>query len=172
MNRVILGCLVVAVLAIPSFAMADTASGTLVVTGTVASSITVIIESGGTFTGGSTNTGTSALGTISKYGAIPANFTRSTTSSNWTLATTVGVRVEKANSISTVYTLNASLLTAPAGGVTWTLNAVALTTGVQALGSGFTYGLSPTYPLTILIPDSVTSTTTIDNTIVFGAVSA
>jgi len=64
----------------------------------------------------------SALGSISKYGSAPTGFTLARGASNWTLSTTVGAKVDKANLTSTDYTLTAQLGSAPASGVTWKLN--------------------------------------------------
>ena len=171
MNKLMIGCFLVGILAVPTLVNADTSAGTLTVTGTVASSITLTVESaGGTFTYGGTDS-TTVLGTISKLGAIPTGFTRSTTSTTWTLASTIGVKVVKANSISTAYTLNAQLGSAPATGVIWTVNAVALTTGIQALTAAGVYGATPIYVWSILVPDSLASTSAIDNVVQFSAVS-
>ena len=85
-------------------------------------------------------------------------------------ASTIGVKVVKANSISTAYTLNAQLATAPATGVIWTVDAVALTTGIQALTAAGVYGSSPTYSWTILIPDTLATASAIDNVVQFSAV--
>lgn len=171
MNKFMIGCFLAALLAIPTFAKAETASGTLTVTGTVVGSITVTIESaGGTFTQGGTAAALTDLGSISKFGAIPTGFTRSTTATSWTLLSSIGVKVVKANSISTAYTLNAQLATAPATGVIWTVNAVALTTGIQALTAAGVYGSTPTYSWSILIPDTLATASAIDNVVQFSAV--
>src|SRR4051794_26844659 len=104
-------------------ASAATSSGTLTVTGTIDSSISLTIESaGGTTSGTGTAAATSALGSISKYGSAPTGFTLARGASNWTLSSTVGVQVDKANLTSTDYTLTAQLGSAPARGVTWKLN--------------------------------------------------
>src|ERR1043165_575635 len=113
----------VAMLAFASVASAATSSGTLTVTGTVESSISLTVESaGGTTSGTGTAAATSALGSISKYGSAPTGFTLARGASNWTISSTVGVQVDKANLTSTDYTLTAQLGSAPASGVTWKLN--------------------------------------------------
>lgn len=173
MKKVIIGSFFVAMLAAPTLVSAqDTASGTLTVTGTVVSSIRLtIVSAGGAFS----NAGTAALtdlGAISKFGALPASFTRSTTASTWTLASSVGVTVEKANSISTAYTLNAKLATAPAAGVIWKVNDFTLNAAtVTAMTAAGAWGSAPTYPWSIEIPDSLTSASAIDNVIEFSAIS-
>src|SRR5690349_23201876 len=98
-----------------SVASAETSSGTLTVTGTVASSINLTIESaGGTTSGTGTAAATSALGSISKFSAAPTGFTLARSGSDWTISSTVGVKVDKANLTSTDYTLTAQLGSAPA----------------------------------------------------------
>src|SRR5947199_4726014 len=120
--------LVVAILTMTALsASAATSSGTLTVTGTVESSISLTVESaGGTTSGTGTAAATSALGSISKYGSAPTGFTLARGASNWTLSSTVGVQVDKANLTSTDYTLTAQLGSAPASGVTWKLNSSTL----------------------------------------------
>ena len=174
MNKVTIGCLLVAVLAVPAFVQAqDTASGTLTVTGTVVSSINLTIESaGGSFSGAGTSGAATDLGSISKFGALPTNFTRATTANTWTLASSVGVLVEKANSASTAYTLNAKLSSAPATGVVWKVNALTLNAStVTAMTAAGAWGTSPTYAWSIQIPDSLPTASAIDNVIEFSAIS-
>ena len=151
----------------------DTAAGTLSVTGTVVSSISLTIESaGGTFTQGGTSAALTDLGSISKFGALPTGFTRTTTATTWTLLSNVGVKVQKANSISTAYTLNAKLSTAPATGVIWTVNAFALNaTTVTAMTAAGAWGTSPTYAWTITVPDTLATASAIDNVLQFSAIS-
>jgi hypothetical protein len=174
MNKVIIGCFAVAVLAFPTFVKAqDTASGTLTVSGTVVSSITLSIESaGGTFTQGGTDAALTDLGSISKFGAVPTGFTRAIAPTTWTLSSAVGVKVLKANSISTAYTLNAKLATAPATGVVWSLNSFALnaTTDTAMTDTGV-YAASPTYVWSIQIPDSLATASAIDNVIELSAIA-
>jgi hypothetical protein len=123
-------------------ASAATSSGTLTVTGTVESSINLTIESaGGTTSGTGTAAATSALGNISKYGSAPTGFTLARGASDWTLSSTVDVKVDKANLTSTDYTLTGQLGSAPASGVTWKLNGSTLSDSAAAtLTSTGTYG--------------------------------
>src|SRR5256885_10083572 len=110
----------VVMLAFASVASAATSSGTLTVTGTVESSISLTIESaGGTTSGTGTAAATSDLGSISKYGSAPTGFTLARGASNWTISSTVRVQVDKANLTSTDHTLTAQLGSAPASRVTW-----------------------------------------------------
>ena len=174
-KNTILGAAILGVFAFSGAASAqDTATGTLAVTGTIASSISLTIESAGGTTGGlGTNAATSALGTISKFGGIvPTSFTRTVTATDWKLASNIGVKVVKANSISSAYTLNAKLNSAPVTGVAWTVNAVLLNaTTAQALTAAGVYDAIGSYSWELVIADSVPTATAIDNTIMFDAIA-
>jgi predicted secreted protein len=156
-------------LAIPSGAIS---SGTLTVTGTVISSITLTVESaGGTTSGTGTEAATSALGSVSKFGSAPTGFTLARGASNWALSSTVGVKVDKANLTSTDYTLTAQLGSAPASGVTWRLNGSTLSdSAATTLTSTGTYGSTGSYSWDIIVADSAAAAA-IDNTINFTAVA-
>jgi predicted secreted protein len=153
-------------------AVAATASGTLTVTGTVDSSLTLVVQSaGGTTSGTGTAAATSALGTISKYGSAPTGFTLARGASNWTLSSTVGVQVDKANLTSTDYTLTAQLGSAPASGVAWKLNGSTLSdSAATTLTRTGTYGSTGSYSWDIVVADSA-SAAAIDNAIDFTATS-
>ena len=155
-----------------TIATADTSSGTLTVTGTVESSINLTIESaGGTTSGTGTAAATSALGSISKYGSAPTGFTLARGASNWTLSSTVGVKVDKANLTSTDYTLTAQLGAAPASGINWKLNGSTLSDSAAAtLTSTGTYGSTGSYSWDIVVADSAAAAA-IDNSINFTATS-
>ncbi len=162
----------VAVLAIAGTASAATGSGTLTVTGTVESSINLLIQSaGGTTSGTGTSAATSALGSISKYGSAPTGFTLARGASNWTLSSTVGVEVDKANLTSTDYTLTAQLGSAPASGVTWKLNGSTLSdSAATTLTSTGTYASTGSYSWDIVVADTAAAAA-IDDTINFTATS-
>jgi len=155
-----------------TMASADTSSGTLTVIATVDSSINLTIESaGGTTSGLGTAAATSNLGTISKYGSAPTGFTLARGASNWTLSSTVGVKVDKANLTSTDYTLTAQLGSAPASGITWKLNGSTLSDSAAAtLTSTGTYASTGSYSWDIVVADSA-SAAAIDNAINFTATS-
>lgn len=161
-----------AILLVTPAAMADTSSGTLTVTGTVESSINLTIESAGGTTGGlATNAATSALGNFSKYGSAPTGFTLARGASDWTISSTVGVKVEKANLTSTDYTLTAQLGSAPATGVTWKLNGSTLSdSAATTLTSTGTYASTGSYSWDIVVDDSAAAAA-IDNAIGFTATS-
>jgi hypothetical protein len=153
-------------------ASAATSSGTLTVTGTIESSISLTIESAGGTTGGTgTAAATSDLGNISKYGSAPTGFTLARGTSDWTISSTVGVQVVKANLTSDDYTLDAQLGSAPATGVTWKLNGSALndSTPTPLTDSG-EYASTDSYSWDIVVTDSVAAAA-IDNSITFTATS-
>ena len=163
----------VAIVAVLSLhAMAATSSGTLTVTGTIESSISLTVESaGGTTSGTGTAAATSALGSISKFGSAPTGFTLARGASNWTLSSTVGVQVDKSNLTSTDYTLTVQLGSAPASGVTWKLNGSTLSdSAATTLTSTGTYGSTGSYSWDIVVADSAAAAA-IDNTINFTATS-
>jgi predicted secreted protein len=159
-------------LAAAGSASAATSSGTLTVTGTIESSISLTIESaGGTTSGTGTAAATSALGSISKYGAAPTGFTLARGASDWTLSSTVGVKVDKANLTSTNYTLTAQLGSAPASGVAWKLNGSTLSdSAATTLTSTATYGSTGSYSWDIVFADSAAAGA-MDNAIGFTATS-
>jgi predicted secreted protein len=153
-------------------ASAETSTGTLTVTGTVESSINLTIQSaGGTTSGTGTAAATSALGGISKYGAAPTGFTLARGASDWTISSTVGVKVEKANLTSTDYTLEAQLGSAPDSGIVWKLNGSTLSdSSATTLTSTGTYGSTGSYSWDIVVADSAAAAA-IDNAIDFTATS-
>jgi hypothetical protein len=160
------------VLGISSLASAATSSGTLTVTGTVESSISLTIESaGGTTSGTGTDAATAALGNISKFSAAPTGFTLARGASDWTISSTVGVKVDKSNLTSTDYTLTAQLGSAPASGVTWKLNGSTLSdSAATTLTSTGTYASTGSYSWDVVVADSA-SAAAIDNAISFTATS-
>jgi predicted secreted protein len=163
---------VVAALALSTCAFAATSSGTITVTGTIESSISLTVESaGGTTSGTGTAAATSALGSISKYGSAPTGFTLARGASNWTLSSTIGVQVDKANLTSTDYTLTAQLGSAPASGVTWKLNGSTLSdSAATTLTSTGTYGSTGSYSWDVVVADSAAAAA-VDNAIDFTATS-
>ena len=170
MKKAVLTALATALFA--TIAFADTSSGTLTVTATVDSSINLTIESaGGTTSGTGTAAATSALGSISKFGSAPTGFTLARGASDWTLSSTVGVKVDKANLTSTDYTLDAQLGSAPASGIVWKLNGSTLSdSAATTLTSTGTYGSTGSYSWDIVVADS-SAAAAIDNAINFTATS-
>jgi predicted secreted protein len=160
------------IVGLSGLANASTSEGTLSVTGTIESSISLTIESaGGETSGTGTAAATSALGSISKYGSAPTGFTLARGASDWTLSSTVGVQVDKANLDSTDYTLTAQLGALPASGVTWKLNGSTLSdSAATTLTSTGTYGSTGSYSWDIVVADSAAAAA-IDNVIAFTATS-
>jgi hypothetical protein len=153
-------------------AWAATSSGTLTVTGTIESSISLTVESaGGTTSGTGTSAATSDLGNISKFGSAPTGFTLARGASNWTISSTIGVQVVKANLTSTDYTLTAQLGSAPASGVAWKLNGSTLSdSAATTLTSTGTYASTGSYSWDIVVADSAAAAA-IDNAVNFTATS-
>jgi predicted secreted protein len=172
MKKLMFVIAVLVVSTVAGTASAATSSATLTVTGTVESSISITVESaGGTTSGTGTAAATSDLGTISKYGSAPTGFTLARGASNWTISSTVGVAVAKANLTSTDYTLTAQLGSAPASGVTWKLNGSTLSdSAATTLTSTGTYASTGSYSWDIVVADSA-SAAAIDNAINFTATS-
>lgn len=172
MKKTVLSAAVVLSLFGTTAAFAATSSGTLTVTATVESSINLTVESaGGTTSGTGTAAATSDLGSISKYSAAPTGFTLARGASDWTLSSTVGVKVDKANLTSTDYTLTAQLGSAPASGVTWKLNGSTLSdSSATTLTSTGTYGSTGSYSWDVVVADSAAAAA-IDNAISFTATS-
>ncbi|MEO8380325.1 MAG: hypothetical protein ABI779_11730 [Acidobacteriota bacterium] len=168
MKRIILVAALTLVTA--SVASAATNTGTLTVTGLIESSISLTIESaGGTTSGTGTAAATSALGNISKYGLPPTAFTLARGASDWTLSSTVGIKVEKANLTSTDYQLDAQLGSAPASGVVWKLNGSTLSdSAATVLTSTGTYASTGSFSWDIVIADSAAAAA-VDNAINFTA---
>src|SRR5439155_26944791 len=166
MKKIILAIAILATLSFAGGAFAATSSGTLTITGTVESSISLTVESaGGTTSGTGTAAATSLLGSISKYGSAPTGFTLARGASDWTLSSNVGVKVAKANLTSTDYTLTAQLGSAPATGIVWKLNGSTLSDSAAAtLTSTGTYASTSNYAWDIVVADSA-SAAAIDNTI-------
>ena len=172
MKNVIAAGFIVAVLAVASNASAATSSGTLTVTGTIESSISLTVESaGGTTSGTGTAAATSDLGNISKFGSAPTGFTLARGASDWTLSSTVGIQVVKANLTSTDYSLTAQLGSAPASGVAWKLNGSTLSdSAATTLTSTGTYASTGSYSWDIVVADSAAAAA-MDDTINFTATS-
>jgi hypothetical protein len=148
-------------LAIPSIARAqDTSTGTLTVTATVDGSIGLTFENdaaGVSMAGAGTNAATMALGSISAYDALSTpGVTRTVSATDFTVSSPFGVKVVKANTSSGTYTLEAALASADATN-TWKINATALTTTNQSLGSTYTYGFAVAHTVYLTVPFSAST---------------
>lgn len=160
-----------AALAMPVLSAAQSASGTLAVSATVQSSISMVFNSnasGVTLGGAGTNAATLNFGNISAYGTPPANVTEIVGGSSFTVSTPFNVLVNMANSSSANYTLKAQLNTADAVN-TWALNSTTITNASQAtLTTSGAYGSGTAYTLALTVPFS-SSASSISNTINFAA---
>ena len=165
---------ILAAFALTAVVNAQTGSGTLGVTATVQGSINMTFStdaSGLAMTGTGTSTASLPLGTVSMYGGtLPANVTRTVNGLvSFNLATPFDVRVDLANSISTAYTLNASLSTADATNK-WLIGATDISAGGPfALTAAGVYGTAVAYTLKLTVPASATAGL-ISNSINFTAV--
>jgi hypothetical protein len=137
-----------------------TSTGTLIVTATIESSISLTFEtdaSGVSLVGAGTSSATLAFGTVSAYGTIATgNVTRTLGASDFTVSSPFGVKVVKANSASTTYTLQAALASADATN-TWTIGSTALTTANQTLGSSYSYGGAVPHTMKLTVPFSASA---------------
>lgn len=112
--------------------------------------LTFLTVSGGrTITGSGTGTGSLDFGTVSRYGPLPTNVTRSTTATNYTLTTNVGMRVTKSGETSTTYTFRARIVTASS--FTWRVNNTNMTTSFTTISASRNYNTTYSYPLRIII---------------------
>jgi hypothetical protein len=144
------------VLMLPAFAAAqDTSSGTLTVTATVESSIGLTFENdaaGVALTGAGTNAASMSLGSISAYNTFATpGVSRTVGASNFTVSSAFGVKVVKANSASSTYTLSAALGSADTTN-TWRINATSLTTSSQSLGASYSYGSAVAHTMYLTVP--------------------
>jgi hypothetical protein len=172
-NRLILTSVLTA-FALTGVANAQTGSGTLGVTATIAGSINLTFvtdASGLPLTGTGTSTASLSFGTISMFGgSVPTNVTKTDNgTTSFSMSTPFDVRVDLANSISTAYTLNVTLATADATNA-WLIGATDISSGGPfALTAAGEYGIAVPYTLKITVPATETAGT-ITNSIGFTAV--
>ena len=161
-----------AVLALPVLSAAQTtASGTLAVSATLSSSISLVFNtdaSGVALTGAGSNAASLNFGTISAYGALAANVSRTVGAASFTVSTPFDVHVDKSNTASANYTLSAQLAAADAVN-SWALGATAVTSASAAtLTAAGAYGSDVPYTLGLTVPFTNTAAS-ISNTINFVA---
>jgi hypothetical protein len=152
---------VASLLTVPTFVAAqETSTGTLTVTATVESSISLTFENdaaGVALAGAGTNAATMALGSISAYETISTpGVTRTTAAADFTVSSPFGVKVVKANTSSGSYTLAAALGSTDTTN-TWKINAITLTTANQSLGAGYGYGSAVTHTMYLTVPFSAST---------------
>lgn len=149
------------ILMAPALAAAQDASvGTLTVTATVDSSIALTFENdaaGVALAGAGTSAATLALGTVSAYETIATTgVNRTVTATDFTVSSSFGVKVVKANSTSGTYTLAASLGSADTTN-TWKIDAVTLTTTDADLGNAYGYGAAVPHTVYLTVPVSASA---------------
>lgn len=161
-----------AAIAMPIMSAAQTASGTLTVKATIASSISMVFNSDASgvalSSGAGTNAATLDFGSISAYGALGGNISRTVAASSFTVSTPFDVHVDKSNSSSANYTLKAQLGSADAVN-TWALSGTAISSASQStLTATGAYGADAPYTLALTVPFS-SAAPSINNTINFVA---
>jgi hypothetical protein len=156
----------------PSIAAAESATSTLTLQAEVESSITFSIEAaGGTTSGLGSPDATAALGTVSRFSGAPSGFNLSRGASEWTLSSSIGVKVVLSNLTSLDYTLTGQLQAAPPAGVTWKVGGVTLGDVAPAtLTATAQYLVTQTFSWQIVV-DNDASDGSIGNTIAFTAIA-
>jgi hypothetical protein len=141
-----------------NIASATSASGTMAVSVTVASSVSFVINtdaSGLTLTNSGTSAVTAAFGTMSAYGGtVPTGVTRTVNApTNWKISTPFDVVVQVANQTSSNYTLTAQLQTSDSTN-TWQIGSNTITSSSAAtLTATGAYGTT-VYTFALTIPFS------------------
>ena len=172
-NRFLLAS-VLSAFALTGIANAQTGSGTLGVSATVAGSISLTFvtdASGLAVTGTGTSTASLPFGTVSMFGgSVPTNVTKAVNgTTSFTLSTPFDVRVDLANSASTTYTLTATLAASDAVN-TWALGATDISSGAGfALTAAGVFATDVPYTLHLTVPAS-RAAGALSNTIGFTAV--
>lgn len=153
MKRTLIIAAIVA-LVLPTAAMAQTASGTLTVTATVQSSMTLVFSTapaGVALGGNNTNAATLAFGNVSAYGTIATpNVTRSVNAADFTVSSPVLVVANKSNIANPTFRMQARVDVADTTVVTF--GGVALTAvdqDITTAGAWGAAGNSETVMLTI-----------------------
>jgi hypothetical protein len=156
----------------PAMASNPTASGTLGVSATVASSIsmTFVTDASGVALGGTgTNAATLAFGSIQAYGGVvPTNATRTVNgTTSFTYSSPFDINVAEENSASATYTLAAALgATSPD---TFAVDATTLSTSSQTITATGAYASNAVHTLALTVPFSVASGTVINSNVNFTA---
>lgn len=146
-----------------------TSSGTLTVSATVTSSISMVLDSdssGVALTGSGTNAATLAFGSVSAFNTEPTNVTGSydNTNSQFTVTTPFDVYVTQANGTSSNYTFAAALHTSDSTN-TWKIGGTTLTTTSQSISTTDSYGANVSHVLSLTIPYATANSTAISEQI-------
>jgi hypothetical protein len=175
-NKVILfAALVAGLFLMPGLAsaQAQTSSGTLAVTATVQSSISLTFgtaTNGVALTGSGTNVATLGFGNVSRYTSPPANVVETVAATTFTVSTPFDVSVVKSNLTSANYALTAQVQTADTVN-TWMIDTFPLaifSTAATSLTVTGVYGTNVLHTLYLTIPFSA-GATVISNVINFVA---
>ena len=149
--------LVVALLTVP-----------VVLSASIALEFLTAASGGRPVTGSGTATASMDFGTISKYGALGTNLTRSTTTSDYTISTNLSTRVTEVGE-GPKYSLRARIVTASV--FTWKVGATVLSTTLATIASNRNYNTTYTYALQIVIPDAQTTGLSISQDLEFLAIA-
>src|SRR4051812_26885006 len=174
MKKRLLLASVLSAFALSGVASAQTGSGTLGVTETVAGSINLTFvtdASGLAVTGTGTSTAALPFGTVSMYGGtVPTNVTKTVNgTTSFSVATPFDVKVDLANSASATFILTATLATPDAVNI-WLIGATDISDGGAAqLTATGAYATATPYTLHLTTPRTATAGL-ITNSIGFTAV--
>lgn len=94
---------------------------------------------------------TLAFGTVSEYGSLGTNVTRTTGTSNFTVSTPFDINVEVSGISSANYTLSAALAATAPTGITLKVDSVSLTTSSQTISTTSSYGSNVSHTLSAVI---------------------
>jgi hypothetical protein len=168
----LLAILIAGALLLPVLSMAQaTANGSVAVSATVESSISMVFNSDGSgvpLGGTGTNTATLNFGNISAYGTVAANVTRTVGGVNFTVSTPFDVLINASNVAVANCSLTARLASADALN-TWVLGGVPVTSaGAATINAANGYGANTPYTLALSVP-LTSAAGAISNTINFTA---
>lgn len=146
---------VLLVRAMPLAAQNPTASGTINAVLINKNGIALVFDSdpaGVTLGAAGSAAATLDFGNISAFGPVAAGVTRpSVTAANFTVHTLFDVQVIEGGLTSTSYTLSASLAAPPPAGVSYKVDAVALTTAAQTVQTNGSYGTDIAHNLDLVV---------------------
>jgi hypothetical protein len=175
MKKIIaLGSLLAVMFMLPNLASAQaTSSGTLEVTATIDSSISMVFDkdaSGVALTDGGSAAAVLAFGHVSAYNSVSSDVTRTVDGvTDYVISTPFDVKVTQANGSSANFTLTGQLNAVDTAN-TWEIGIVPVTSASPAsITATGAYGSDVSYTLALTIPFSEIGATVIDNTINFEA---
>jgi hypothetical protein len=163
--RRVTGALILWILTAVSGLAQNTATGTLLVSMSVQSSISVefVNVSGAgnqgtcSITGANTNTASVNFGIASLSGDNQSCVSFSQNGSSYTLSNNIYTVVTQSNLTSSNFTLTASLGSSPTTGVVWSINSATLGTGSTSITTGGNYGANTSMYLQVTVQHTVAS---------------